>query len=96
MSFAAHRHGDLRACGAITVVEGQSSVYVNGELWAVIGDPNTHDEGRLTNTTGSTIKIEGKEVIVHGPDKTSNGDNAGHPAPDAPQTAQGSGDVSAY
>lgn len=88
----AHRDGDLRSCGATTVVSGQSSVFVNGKLWAVKDDQNSHDNGQLINTTGSTVIIEGKEVIVHGPDNAQ-GDNAGHPNP---RTAQGSPNVEAY
>lgn len=91
-----HRHGDSRACGATTIVEGQNSVFVGGELWAVRGDPNSHGEGRLENTTGSSIFINGKEIIVHGPDLTINGDNLGHSAPNSPRTASGFGTMSAY
>jgi len=35
---AAHRHDDLRVCGATTIVSGQGTVFVNGKLWAVEGD----------------------------------------------------------
>lgn len=61
--FNAHRDGDLRVCGAATIVAGQSTVFVNGKLWAVDGDPNDHGEGNLIHT-GTTIFIEGKPVIV--------------------------------
>jgi uncharacterized Zn-binding protein involved in type VI secretion len=58
-----HRNTDDRACGAKTVVSGQTSVYVNGKLWAVKGDTNTHDAGGLINRfTG--VYINGKPVIV--------------------------------
>lgn len=93
----AHRHGDLRTCGATTVVTNQNNVYVNGQLWAVKGDPNSHGDGGLVNTTGSTVFINGIPVIVNGPD---------HAVPDAlcplapphcdPMTAQGSDNVFAY
>ena len=69
----AHRHGDDRICGATTVVTGQSSCTVEGQLWAVLDDPNSHGGGPLVNTfTG--ITIEGKPVIVHTPDQTSGAD----------------------
>lgn len=90
----AHRDGDDRACGATTIVEGQGTVFVNGKLWAVKGDPNTHDAGGLINTTGSTVIIENKFVIVHGPD-LAEVDGAGHVATQD-QTAEGSDNVFAY
>lgn len=94
---AAHRQGDSRVCGATTVVRGQSSVFVNGRLWSVEGDENSHGGGVLF-ASGSTIFIENKKVIVNNPDTA---------APDSlcfivgpphcsPDTASGSGDVSAY
>lgn len=87
----AHRNNDNRNCGAKTVVQGQSTVYVNGKLWAVKGDPNTHGNGRLINT-GTTVFVEGINVIVHTPDN-ANPDNADH---NNPKTAEGSDDVYAY
>ena len=86
-----HRHGDARNCGATTVVQGQGTIYVNGKLWAVDNDPNTHTNGGLI-PTGSTVFVEGKLVIVHTPD-SAKPDNAGHPNP---ATAAGSDDVFAY
>jgi len=88
----AHRDRDSRKCGAKTTVTNQSSVYVNGRLWAVKGDDCDHQEGRLINTSGDTVFIEGKPVIVHGPD---------HAHPDEteeidPMTAEGSDNVTAY
>jgi uncharacterized Zn-binding protein involved in type VI secretion len=88
-----HRDGDARVCGAVTVVEGQSSVYVNGKLWAVEGDPNSHNEGRLI-ASGSSVYINGKKVIVHAPDDAT-ADLAGHP-PATTKTAEGSGSVYTY
>ena len=64
---AAHRHSDSRVCGATTDVVGQSTVKVNGLLWAVQGDPNTHGAGGLI-PSGSTVFIEGKLIIVNEPD----------------------------
>jgi len=78
MTYLAHRDGDLRACGATTTVIGQTSVTVNGKLWAVLGDPNTHLLGNLDNTTGVSIFINKLPVIVHGPDLAINTDGAGH------------------
>lgn len=93
----AHRHDDLRVCGATTTVVGQGTVTVNGKLWAVDNDPNTHGGGGLI-PSGSTVKIQGKRVIVHAADSAV-ADNLCPPIGPPhcnPQTAQGSGDVSAY
>lgn len=93
----AHRNGDRRICGASTIVVNQGSVTVNGRLWAVKGDVDSHGMGALKNSFTS-VYVEGIPVIVHTPDSAS---------PDAicfivdgphcnPKTAQGSGDVFAY
>jgi uncharacterized Zn-binding protein involved in type VI secretion len=60
---AAHRNTDSRACGATTIVSGQSTVFVNGKLWAVDGDQDTDGGGGLI-PAGSTVKINGKKVVV--------------------------------
>jgi hypothetical protein len=90
-----HLHGDLRTCGATTVVTGQSTVRSNGRLWAVEGDLNTHGGGALI--ASSSLMIEGKRVIVHRPDNAQ--PDALCPIPGGehcnPKTAQGSGDVNA-
>lgn len=94
----AHRNTDLRACGAKTEVIGQSTVYVNGLLWAVDGDIDDHcDPKGPLDPSGITVFIEGKNVIVIGD---------GFYAPDyqppdcivvhAPTADSGSGDVEAY
>jgi len=63
----AHKDGDPRVCGAVTVVVNQSNTYVDGRLWAVLGDPNSHGDGALINSfTG--VNINGLPVIVHTPD----------------------------
>lgn len=63
-SKQAHRNFvDKRDCGAFTIVVGQKTVRVNGELWAVKDDPNSHGDGNLINT-GSSVRIAGKFVIV--------------------------------
>lgn len=94
---AAHLHGDPRVCGATTVVEGQSSVYVNGQLWAVDGDPNSHGDGNLI-ASGSTVFISGKAVVVHAPDSAAADSQCAIVGPPhcVPETAGGSGDVNAY
>jgi len=60
-----HRHGDLRSCGATTVVTGQSNVFINGKLVSVKDDPNTHKRGELTagNNDGSVF-INGKPIVL--------------------------------
>lgn len=92
-----HRNGDLRICGATTIVAGQNTVYVNNRLWAVDNDPNSHGEGGLI-PSGQTIFISGKKVIVHRPDNAKP-DLLCIPigAPHCnPATSQGSPNVFAY
>lgn len=91
---AAHRNSDSRACGSKTIVEGQSTVFVNSKLWAVVDDPNSHNAGGLINTTGTTVFIEGKNVVVNGPD-LAKVDGRGHVGSED-QTAEGSDNVFAY
>ncbi|TCR60933.1 hypothetical protein [Bosea sp. BK604] len=71
MAFA-HRHGDVRNCGATTIVSGQGHVTVDGKLWAVEGDQNSHGGGALI-TSHAWLTINGRGVIVVGD----------HAAPDA-------------
>ena len=59
----AHRENDSRICGAVTIVVGQSTVRINGELWAVQMDPNSHGAGGLINSI-SSVRINGKPIIV--------------------------------
>ena len=59
---AIHRNTDPRACGATTIVSGQSTVYANDKLISVNGDPNSHGGGALaaankTHKLSSLIKI---------------------------------------
>jgi hypothetical protein len=91
----AHRHGDSRICRATTVVTGQSTVTVDGKLWAVKGDPNTDGGGALINTTGSSVTINGIPVIVHGPDNADS-DRLLFPPHDNPKTAGGAASVFCY
>ena len=91
----AHRHDDRRACSAKTTVQNQSSVLVNNKLWAVKGTFNDHGTGALIDTTGHTVFVENKPVIVHGPDH-AHPDNKKTDKHHDPYTAQGSDDVFAY
>jgi hypothetical protein len=61
----AHRQGDQRFCGSVTVVSGQSTVYINGVLAAVEGDESTHEFGGLIAGSSGTY-INNKRVIVKG------------------------------
>lgn len=89
----AHRNNDPRVCGAKTIVQNQSTVFVNGQLWAVKDSINSHGAGGLINS-GTTVFVEGIPVIVHAPD-LAKVDNAGHVATQD-QTAEGSDNVFAY
>lgn len=95
MAIKAHRHGDSRACGATTTVVGQSTCFVNGKLWAVDNDPNTHSAGNLDANSTDKVFIEGKPVVVHTPDLGKVNDGLAH-SPSEVQTAQGSDDTFAY
>jgi hypothetical protein len=98
MPFKAHRDTDSRSCGAKTIVTNQSTVFVNNLLWAVKGDKNTDGNGGLKPTTGQTVFIEGKNVIVHGPDDAEQDNKC--PILGGkhcnPQTDQGSSDTFIY
>lgn len=93
---AVHRDGDSRTCGASTVAQGQSTVYVNGKLCAVSGDPNTHGAGNLIPSS-STVYVGGLLIIVNSPDSAS--PDALCPtlagAHCAPSTSEGSPNVNA-
>lgn len=88
---AAHRQDDLRVCGATTIVTGQSSVFVNGKLWAVDGDQNSHVGGAL-NPAGTTVKINNKKVVVVGDPASA---DLLHPPPPT-DASTGSGNVNCY
>ena len=60
-----HVHGNARACGATTIVIGQTFLTVNGKLWSVEGDINT-DGGGALSSSHSWLTINGKGVIVNG------------------------------
>ena len=62
---AIHRDTDSRACGASTVVAGNSTVFANGLLVSVNGDPNSHGGGALSASTNQVF-VEGKMVVEVG------------------------------
>lgn len=60
-----HRQTDARVCGATTIVSGQDFVTIDGQLWAVDGDPNTDGGGGLIPSQ-SFVTIDGKAIILAG------------------------------
>ena len=70
MTIPVHRHTDSRICGATTIVTNQSTVYANGLLIAVNGDPNTHGGGNLIANCNNVF-IEGKMVVNNTPDNAN-------------------------
>jgi len=91
---AVHRHSDARACGATTVVSNQGTVFANGLLVAVNGDPNTHLNGELT--AGSNAVFVNGIAVVNNSADGSNPDALCIPlggAHCAPVTAGGSPNV---
>ena len=62
MSNIVHRQDDSRACGATTVVTGQTTVKAGGKLIAVDGDLNNHGGGALQAATNK-VYINGKMVV---------------------------------
>jgi hypothetical protein len=91
---AIHRNTDSRNCGATTVVVGQSTVWANGLLVSVNGDPNSHGGGAL-QAACDNVWIEGKLVVNHTPDNASPDSLCPIPGGPhcAPVTAAGSPDV---
>ena len=85
MADRAHRKDDKRDCGAKTVVVGQSTVFVNGRLWAVKDDPNDHGDGQLIPGGSLTVYAEGKLVIIKG--DSARPDDAGHADPKADESS---------
>jgi len=97
-SKGSHIDGHSRSCGAKTTVYNQSTVFVNNKLWAVKDTTNNHINGQLINSSGSSVIVENKPVIVHGPDNAKKDDlceplNGEHCHP---HTAEGSDNVYAY
>jgi len=88
----AHCNGQLRVCGATTVVEGQENVWVNDELWAVDEDPNSHGNGNLVS--GSlNVFINDRLVINNSPDEALADGLCPLPPHCAPSTDEGSENV---
>ena len=85
---AIHRHGDARACGATTIVSGQSTVYSNGNLVSIHGNLNSHWGGALV-ARSKNVFIKGIAVVNHTPDSAAE-DDEGH---SSTQTAEGSPNV---
>ena len=91
---AIHRHGDLRSCGATTIVSGQSSVFANGKLVSVNGDNNTDGGGALSAACRS-VYAGGILVVNHTPDSAAPDGLCPIPGGPhcAPETAEGSPNV---
>jgi len=89
---AVHRDRDNRTCKAKTNVTGQSTVFVNGQLVSVQGDPNTHIKGELLADVGSgTLFVNGKLVVLDG--SGAKPDRRRHRFPADPKADGGSPDV---
>ena len=71
MSYS-HRVTDVRTCGAVTLQQGQDFVTINGQLWAVEGDPNSDGAGGLI-ASQDYVTISGLLVILQG--DSANQDN---------------------
>jgi hypothetical protein len=74
------------------VAQGQSTTFVDGQLWAVAGDPNSHGGGAL-HASLNTVYVEGIPIIIHSPDSAAPDGLCPRPggAHCAPSTAGGSG-----
>ena len=92
MTIPVHRHGDARICGATTVVSGQSTVFANGRLVSVDGDPNTHGGGAL-NASAKNVYCEGILVVNHTADTAAPDALCPIPPHCGPSTAAGSPNV---
>ena len=86
MAAGAHRNTDSRACGATTVTAQAKNVYVNGLLWSINGDPNSHGNGNLIAAT-KNVFIGGIAVVNIGdsasPDNLCDTEGGSHCAPTA-------------
>ena len=63
MNQPIHRNRDLRNCGATTTVIGQTTVFANGKLVSVNGDPNTDGDGELIAHC-KNVYAGGKMVVI--------------------------------
>lgn len=92
----AHRFDDQRVCGATTIVVEQSTVRVNGKLWAVENDLSSHGLGQLKPVTGAqNVRINGKKVICAVGDEALS-DGAGHVGPGLTNPLEKSPNVFVY
>jgi hypothetical protein len=90
---AVHRDTDSRTCGASTVSAQSRNVFVNGLLWAIDADPNSHGGGGLIAGTNNLF-IGG--IAVTNIQDSANPDALCAPvggAHCAPAAASGSGNV---
>lgn len=62
MTAPAHRNTDSRACGASTVSAQSRNVFVNGLLFSINGDPNSHGGGNLIAATNNVF-VGGVAVV---------------------------------
>ena len=67
---AIHRNGDPRACGATTIVSGQSTVFANEKLVAINGNLSTHG-GATLNAGSKNVFIAGVAVVKNTADTAS-------------------------
>jgi len=92
MNVPVHRDTDSRVCGASTIVQGQSNVYVNNLLASVKGDPNSHKKGELlASVNDGTVFVNGKLLVLKGSDASP--DKIGSKPHDKPKAVGASGDV---
>jgi hypothetical protein len=89
---AVHRDTDDRVCGATTTVVGQGTVFSNGLLVAVNGDPNTHDGGELI-AASRNVFAENILVVNDTPDNANPDSFCPIPPHCNPKTSEGSPDV---
>lgn len=92
MNIPVHRVGDDRVCGAVTVLNGNTTVFANNQLIAVDGDTNSHGSGELI-AHSNHFYCHGILVVNHTAD-SAHPDNLCPPEPHCtPSTAEGSPDV---
>lgn len=93
MTKPIHRDTDSRACGAKTIVTGQTNVFANRLLVSVDKDPNNHGAGSL-NAACNQVYVNGKLVVIVGnsaaPDSLCPPLGGAHCAP---SSTSGSGNV---
>ena len=92
MTIPVHRHGDARICGATTIVSGQSTVFANGQLISVDGDPNSHGGGALS-AGSNNVFINSLAVVNHTADTAAPDALCPLPPHCGPSTASGSPNV---